>query len=172
MNQCLSCGAPREGAVRFCKECGLDYWRAAAGEVATPAQAPEPTVAAPRSGVNPAALVLVGGLLLAVAAVLAAIVILGPGSGGSTPAAGRPTPTLSEEDALIRSFFREARSPDAAWHSGLSRPGDGGPRQRRCRVGDDPVDEPCSDQRVGPGRADHCTFVSGHPAVQSLLPTT
>jgi hypothetical protein len=112
--QCPSCGAPRDRAKRFCASCGLDYWRAAAGEAAPTAE-PQPTTHATSSAPGPGLWLAAAGALLAVAAVVVTVIWVLPGT-TSLPDRSEPAPTpLSEEALLIRSFFREARDPDAAF---------------------------------------------------------
>jgi hypothetical protein len=140
MDRCPSCGEPREDTKRFCAACGLDYWRAAAGDNTDPGTSASATAApsrqaapAARSAAAGSPLFIVGATLLALAtlaAIVAAVVMIA-GSGGPLSADEPVATPLSEEQILIRAFFRQARDPNAAFAvtgvatvnvDGLSRP--------------------------------------------------
>lgn len=117
MQTCPECGADREGAVRFCPNCGLDYWRAAAGEPAhaaspPPAQPPQPA----GGGLNPSIFIWLGVVVLLVAGGALVIVsgILPAGLPGSRTAVVTPR-QLTAEESLIHAFFREVRDPRASY---------------------------------------------------------
>ena len=115
MRTCPECGTDRQGAVRFCPGCGLDYWRVAAGQPAHP-MPPSPAMSAARtSGTRPLTFIVAGIALLLVAGGAAVVMsgILPPGVPG-----GRATATvriLSEEESLVYAFFREVRDSSAAY---------------------------------------------------------
>jgi hypothetical protein len=122
---CPRCGTPREGTVRFCTNCALDYWRVAAGTDGPPAQAPahsEPPQAPParNESMSPLLVVGLGAVLLVAAGALGVVALSGRESpavahdGSATPAASAE-PTTPSGHALIRAFFRQARSPEAAF---------------------------------------------------------
>lgn len=116
MQTCPECGADRAGAVRYCPSCGLDFWRAAAGQPTHPAAMPAmPATAPPRIGGNPGVVIWLGVVLLLVAG--GAVVVLSgalPAGLPGGPAAITPR-QLTAEEALIHAFFREVRDPDAAF---------------------------------------------------------
>ncbi len=115
MKSCPECGADREGAVRFCPGCGLDYWRVAAGQPAHPT--PQSVAPSPSSGSRGGPLgFIVAGIVLLLIAVGAVVVMSGilPAGvpGGRASATVRP---LTPEEALVYAFFREVRDPRAAY---------------------------------------------------------
>jgi len=113
MQSCPTCGAPRDGALRFCPACGLDYWRAAAGDIEQRAPTPPP---APRPATRLPTLMVVAGVTILIAVSVAAAVMSGlvPIAGvGSRPVA---TPRqLTPEEAVVYAFFREVRDPRAEY---------------------------------------------------------
>lgn len=111
MRTCPECGADRDGAVRFCPSCGLDFWRNAAGQPARPADAPAPPLA--RSGPGALPYFLAGAALLAVS-VGAAVAMSGVVPPGLPLGRATPSPiALTPNEALVRAFYREARDPNA-----------------------------------------------------------
>jgi hypothetical protein len=114
MQTCPECGVDREGAVRFCPGCGLDYWRVAAGQPAHPEPPPVAQSAAAGSA-SPLRFIVAGIVLLLVAGTGVVVVsgVLPSGVPGGRPAASiRP---LTAEEAIIYAFFREVRDPGAAY---------------------------------------------------------
>lgn len=112
MRTCPTCGADREGAVRFCPSCGLDFWRDAAGQPAHALDAPaDRLVGRGRPGALP---FFVAGAVLLVVAVGATVALSGIVPPGMPLGRATPTPrALTPNEALIRAFFREVRDPNA-----------------------------------------------------------
>ena len=113
MTTCPECGSDRDGAVRFCPGCALDFWRVAAGRPAH-AESPPPAMQARVAGFRPRHAIAAGAALLLLATGTAVVMsgILPPGvPGGRLPPARR----LTSDEALIRAFFREVRDPGAAY---------------------------------------------------------
>jgi hypothetical protein len=113
MQSCPTCSAPRDGALRFCPACGLDYWRAAAGDAEQRDPTPPP---AARPATRLPALMVVAGVTILIAVSVTAVIMSGlvPIAGvGSRPAA---TPRqLTPEEAVVYAFFREVRDPRAEY---------------------------------------------------------
>ncbi len=110
---CPTCAWVSVRAPHYCPGCGYDYWRAAAGIDA------EPRVAAPAApqradGRFSAAMMIAGLVGLVTTGVVTAVVVLG-GTEPETPLIVNTLPSRGPEDFLILRFFREARSPYAAF---------------------------------------------------------
>jgi len=115
MKTCPECGTDREGAVRFCPGCGLDYWRVAAGQPSHPTP-PQAAPASPSaSGGGPLGFIIAGIVLLLVAG--GAVVVMSGVLPSGVPG-GRASATvrqLTAEESLVYAFFREVRDPRAAY---------------------------------------------------------
>jgi hypothetical protein len=115
MQSCPECGADRDGALRFCPNCGLDFWRVAAGQPSHPMPTPVVPAARSVSGGGPLGFIVAGIVLLLVAG--GAVVVMSGVLPTGVPG-GRPAPSvrqLTAEESLIHAFFREVRDPDAAY---------------------------------------------------------
>ena len=119
MQTCPTCDAPREGAIRYYPACGLDFWRAAAGETGRAAdEAPAaPTAASSRTSFAPnfLAIGVIGVIVLGVAGVTSAVMLGALSFGGPAVGADSTARPLSDEDRLVNRFFRQVRDPDAAY---------------------------------------------------------
>lgn len=109
---CPSCGWVSLGAPHFCQKCGLDFWRVAAGEPQRALHAlPPPPI--PDRRIN-AALVTAGLAGLIVAAIATAVFVIGS-TEEERPQFVNTRPTARPGQYIVERFFREARSPDAAY---------------------------------------------------------
>lgn len=117
MQTCPTCDAPREGAPRYCPACGLDFWRAAAGESGTAPDSQPVAAPSSRTGFAPnfLAIGVIGVIVLGVAGVTSAVVLGALPFGGPGVGAAPTASPLSEEDRLVNRFFRQVRDPDAAF---------------------------------------------------------
>jgi hypothetical protein len=110
---CPQCGNQRQGSLRFCATCGLDFWKAAAESpapsVATSATPLQTTPAAPSEGRRRGRVALIAAgitLLLGAGAVLAINLANAPGVGSnasqSPTQSSYPTnPTCSSDQQLL-----------------------------------------------------------------------
>lgn len=112
---CARCGAARDGSRR-CSSCGLDFWRAAAGDDApTPEAVPGSAAVATRGAGSGGGIGLLaigaGVVLLAVAGV--AFLLVGMPAAPRSPARVLDVPPATHP--LVLAFFSEARDPDAGY---------------------------------------------------------
>lgn len=101
-----------ERAPHYCPGCGLDYWRLAAGTVATAAR-PLPAPAPIDRRLN-VALVTAGLAGLIAAGIGTTVMVLG-GIEPERPVVANTLPSRGPEEYLIQRFFREARNPHAGF---------------------------------------------------------
>jgi len=109
---CPTCAWVSVRAPHYCPGCGFDYWRQAAGLDAVPRLAAPPP---PRADGRFSAALMVAGLVgLLTTGVVTAVVVLGGGE-PEAPVIANTLPSRGPEDFVILRFFREARSPYAAF---------------------------------------------------------
>lgn len=112
---CPTCAWVSVRAPHYCPGCGFDYWRQAAGLGAA-----EPIVVRETrraDGGFSAALMVAGLVGLVLTGVVTAVVVLGglEPEGQQAPQIANTLPSRGPEEFLIQRFFREARSPYAAF---------------------------------------------------------